>query len=215
MGSGDRRTSRGRPVATTPTDIERAAFELFAQRGFGATTMDDIARAVGVSRRTLFRYFESKNDIPWGQFGDTLDQFRRVLAEMPPDLALHEAVARGVVAFNDFPAEAEPSHRARMRLILTTPELQAHSVLRYAEWRRVISEFVAQRTGEDPDALLPQMVGHVSLGLALSAYEAWLNTAETPIGDMLVEALAALHEFFGAERNDPRRAAAAATPRSG
>lgn len=200
MPRDDRRAGRGRPVATTPVDIERAAFELFARQGFGATTMEDIAHAVGVSRRTLFRYFESKNDIPWGQFDDTLAGFRHVLAETPADVPLAEAVARAVVAFNDFPPEVEPSHRARMRLILTTPELQAHSVLRYADWRRVIAEFVAARTGELPDALLPQTVGHVALGLALSAYEAWLDSVGTSIGDVLVDALAALYDFLGAAR---------------
>lgn len=201
-------------MATTPAEIERAAFELFSCRGFGATTMEDIARAVGVSRRTLFRYFDSKNDIPWGQFDATLDRFRRVLAEMPEDMALHEAVARGVIAFNEFPPEAESSHRARMQLILTTPELQAHSVLRYSDWRRVIAEFVAERTGESPDALVPQVVGHVSLGLALSAYEAWLDSANAPIGDVLIDALAALRGFFGAEPMELRRGDVATSVRT-
>lgn len=199
MRPAERRAGRGRPVATTPEEIERAAFELFADRGFGATTMDDIARTVGVSRRTLFRYFDSKNDIPWGQFDATLDEFRRVLRAMPGDLALHEAVARGVMAFNDVPPHAIASHRTRMRLILTTPELQAHSALRYADWRRVIAEFVAERLGTEPEALLPQMVGHVFLGLALSAYETWLDSTDRAIADVMVEALAAFHRYFGAE----------------
>lgn len=59
-----RRSSVGRPEATSHAAIEEAAFALFAERGFEATTIDDIARAVGVSRRTLFRYYPSKNDIP-------------------------------------------------------------------------------------------------------------------------------------------------------
>ena len=44
----------------------------FEERGFEMTTMDDIAAAVGVGRRTLFRYYPSKNDILWGQFDDSL-----------------------------------------------------------------------------------------------------------------------------------------------
>ncbi|MGB0100191.1 MAG: TetR family transcriptional regulator, partial [Nocardioides sp.] len=139
-------SSRGRPVATSHAEIERVAFRLFAEHGFDAVTMTDIAAEVGVGRRTLFRYFESKNDIPWGQFDRTLDGFRAILAAQPLDLPLHEAVHRGVVAFNDFPSEAEPSHRDRMRLILETPTLQAHSVLRYAAWRAVIAEYVADRS---------------------------------------------------------------------
>lgn len=148
------RTTVGRPGATSHAEIEQAAFDLFTDRGFDQTTMGDIADAVGVGRRTLFRYFPSKNDIPWGQFDRTLEAFRLILDQAPRDIALHEAVHRSVVTFNAFPDDARPPHRDRMRLILSTPSLQAHSVLRYADWRRVIVEFVARRTGQDPtDAL--------------------------------------------------------------
>ena len=189
-------SSRGRPVATSHAEVERVAFRLFAERGFEAVTMADIAAEVGVGRRTLFRYFESKNDIPWGQFDRTLDGFRTILAGQPDDLPLHEAVHRGVVAFNDFPAGAEPSHRDRMRLILETPALQAHSVLRYAEWRAVIAEYVAERVGLEPDDLLPRTVGSVSLALALSAYVAWLQDPDADLAALLDEAASGLREYL-------------------
>lgn len=187
---------RGRPVVTTHGEIEQAAFRLFAERGFGATTLDDIAREVGVSRRTLFRYFDSKNDIPWGQFDRTLADFRALLDAMPADLPLREAVFRGVVEFNEFPDDAEPPHRDRMRLILETPALQAHSVLRYREWRQVISDYVARRLGLAPDALLPQTVGQVSLALALTAYERWLAEPDSTVPDLLREARDSLGDFL-------------------
>jgi mycofactocin system transcriptional regulator len=188
--------ARGRPVATTHGEIEQAAFRLFAERGFEATTLDDIAAAVGVGRRTLFRYFHSKNDIPWGQFDRTLADFRAILEAMPEELPLHEAVFRGVVAFNEFPDDAEPPHRDRMRLILETPALQAHSVLRYREWRQVICDYVARRRGLDPSDLLPQAVGHVSLALALTAYERWLARPDRTVPELLREAHDGLGDFL-------------------
>lgn len=191
----DRRTV-GRPVATSHSAIEQAAFRLFAERGFEATTLDAIAAGVGVGRRTLFRYFDSKSDIPWGQFDKTLDEFRTILRSMPEELRLHEAVHRGVLAFNDFPTDAQPSHRERMRLILTTPALQAHSVLKYAEWRSVIAEYVAERAGLEPDDLLPRTVGHVSLALALTAYEAWLAEERASLQQLLDDAMAALSFYI-------------------
>ena len=145
----------GRPPATSHAEIERAAFRLFALRGFDGTTLDAIAGEVGISRRTLLRYYDSKNDIPWGRFAETLDGFRATLAAMPDDLPLHQAVHAAVLAFNRFDLDAHPSHRERMQLILTTPALQAHSVLRYGEWRRVIAEYVARpprRRGRRPAA---------------------------------------------------------------
>lgn len=187
-----RRSLVGRPEATTHGAIEQAAFELFAERGFDATTLEAIAERVGVGRRTLFRYYASKNDIPWGQFDLTLAGFRDILAAMPVDIPLRDAVHRGVVAFNDFPADAQPPHTERMRLILRTPALQAHSVIRYAEWRGVIAEYVAMRRGLAPDDLLPRIVGQVSLALALSAYEHWLDNPGSSLQDTLNQAMSAL-----------------------
>ena len=192
------RTLAGRPEATSHAAIEQAAFRLFAERGFEGTTLDDIAEAVGVGRRTVFRYYASKNDIPWGQFDRTLDGFRKILDDMPEDLPLHVAVHRAVVAFNDFPEDARPHHRERMRLILETPALQAHSVLRYAQWRAVIAEYVARRTGLEPDDLLPSVVGQVSLALALTAYEQWLRRPGSSISKLLDEAMNALGQYVHA-----------------
>jgi mycofactocin system transcriptional regulator len=167
---------RGRPAVTSHAAIEQAAFRLFADRGFDATTLSDIAREAGIGQRTLTRYYRSKNDIPWGQFDRTLEHFAQLLATAPADLPLWERVHHAVVGFNQFPDDAEPPHRERMRLILDTPTLQAHSVLKYAQWRAVIAEYVAAETSTAPGDPLPRLVGHVSLALALSAYEQWLGS---------------------------------------
>ncbi len=156
-----RPTSVGRPEATSHAAIEQAAFRLFAERGFEATTLDAIADEAGVGRRTLFRYYPSKNDIPWGQFDATLEHFRETLASMPADLPMVQAVHRAIVDFNRFPPDAEPPHFTRIRLILETPALQAHSAIRYAQWRTVIAEYIAARTGQRPEDGLTQLVGYV------------------------------------------------------
>ncbi|MBD8608796.1 mycofactocin system transcriptional regulator [Aeromicrobium sp. CFBP 8757] len=190
------RPTRGRPVATTHEEIEEAAFRLFDERGFAETTVEAIAESVGIGRRTLFRYFDSKNDIPWGRFADSLDHFREILADSPPGLPLHESVHQAMLRFNDFGPQAAPQHRRRMGLILSTPALQAHSVLRYAQWRGVIADHVAQRTGLSPGDLLPVTVGHVSLALALSAYEFWLAHEESDLLDLLDSAMAGLRDHL-------------------
>jgi mycofactocin system transcriptional regulator len=186
----------GRPGATTHEQIEEAAFRLFDERGFADTTVEAIAEAVGVGRRTLFRYFDSKNDIPWGRFTNSLDHFRAILADMPADLPLHESVHRAVLRFNDFGPEAAAQHRRRMGLILSTPALQAHSVLRYAQWRGVIAEHVADRLGLDAGDLLPVTVGHVSLALALSAYEFWLAHDDADLLELIDSAMTGLRDHL-------------------
>lgn len=186
----------GRPRVTTAPEIERIAFGLFAEHGFAGTTLGDIADAAGVGRRTVLRYYESKNDIPWGQFADTLQHFAQLLAEMPLDLPLHEAVHRGVCAFNTFPAASLQSHRARMQLILTTPELQSHSVHQYLAWRSVISRYVARRTGQTESDLLPQVVGRVSLALALSAYDQWMRSDDADLVPLIDRAMGELRSYM-------------------
>ncbi|WP_395656581.1 mycofactocin system transcriptional regulator [Nocardioides sp.] len=191
-----RRSAVGRPEATSHAVIERAAFELFAERGFDAVTMADIAAEVGVSRRTLFRYFESKNDIPWGQFDLTLERFRTILRALPQMLPVHEVVHRGVLEFNRFDETAAPPHRERMRLILETPALQAHSVLRYAEWRAVVAEYVAERAGLDPHDALPETAGQVALALALSAYAIWLRSGALTLEQRLAQSMVDLRTYL-------------------
>lgn len=186
----------GRPVVTSHAEIEQAAFRLFAVRGFEGTTLEAIAQEVGVGRRTLFRYFGSKNDIPWGQFDRTLETFAQILHDSPEDLPVREAVHQAVLAFNEFPPDASPTHRDRMRLILETPALQAHSVLRYAEWRGVIADYVAERYDVSPDALFPQTVGQMSLALALAAYHAWLADSTSSLPALIDESMRGLREYL-------------------
>ncbi|GAB3661617.1 hypothetical protein GCM10027596_21870 [Nocardioides korecus] len=191
-----RPSALGRPGVTTHDAIEQGAFRLFARHGFEGTTLSMIADEVGVGRRTLTRYYPSKNDIAWGRFDLTLRGFADVLAATPPEVPLHVAVHRAVVAFNRFPADARPGHRERMELILGTPELQAHSVHRYADWRAVISAHVADRLGLGPDDLLPQVVGQVSLALTMSAYDHWLRRPGSDLEALLDQAMTALREHL-------------------
>ncbi|MBF4766227.1 mycofactocin system transcriptional regulator [Nocardioides agariphilus] len=190
------RQSVGRPVVTSHAAIEQSAFRLFAAHGFEGTTLEMIAAEVGVGRRTISRYFTSKNDIPWGQFDRTLTGFRQILDAMPPDLPVATAVRRGVLAFNQFPPDADPPHRQRMRLILETPALLAHSILRYEQWRAVIAEYVARRLGHSPGDLLPRTVGQVSLALALTAYESWLADDSADLNELLAATYDELTSFL-------------------
>lgn len=194
--STPRARTQGRPSATDHAAIEEAAFRLFEDQGFDSTTMEQIADSVGVGRRTLFRYFPSKNDIPWGQFDESLRHFREQLNAQPHDIPVAEAVNRCVVTFNDFDEVSIPQHRIRMRLILTTPALQAHSALRYGSWRQVIADYVGHRLGLAPDDLIPRMTGHVSLALAVTAYEQWLRDDDLPLTTTLRRTMQGLDEYL-------------------
>lgn len=186
----------GRRRSTSPYELEKVAFELFGSKGFEATTVDEIAAAAGIGRRTFFRYFESKNDVVWGSFSDHLGYMRARFAECPADQPLMDAVRTVVVDFNRFDPGEVPWHRRRMELILRVPALQAHSTLRYAEWRAVVAEFVATRLGLDTDTLVPQALAYAALGVALAAYEHWLITPDSDLTRILDTAFRNLASGF-------------------
>lgn len=158
---------------------------LFNERGFDATTVDDIATAAGIGRRTFFRYFASKNDVVWGRFAEGLVDLRASLAATPDDVDLGDALRKAIVAFNALEPAQVPVHRQRMTVIFSAESLLAHSTLMYAEWRDVIADFVAKRTGERADALQPRLVGHLMLGAAVAAYEQWLADSTADLAALL------------------------------
>ncbi len=189
----------GRPRVTSRAELERAALDRFALQGFDETTVDDIAAAAGISRRTFFRYFRSKNDVVWGDFDGMLGELEARLAAAPADRPMMTTLRDEVVRFNSIPPEAVVAHRQRMALILYVPALQAHSTLRYAAWRAVVAEFAARRLGAGPDDLGPRLVGHVALAAAVAAYEQWLTTPDADLASLLGDAFDAVAVRFAGD----------------
>jgi mycofactocin system transcriptional regulator len=176
--------------------VARTALELFAERGFEETTIEDIAEAVGVGRRTLFRYFSSKADMVWGEFDWVLDRLRAGLRETSPEEPLMQSLSTAVVESNRYERESLPELRIRMQLITRVPALQAHSMLRYAAWREVIAEFVAERVDQPVEALLPQTLAHAALGTSMAAFEVWVDNPSLDLVETLEEAYALLEAGF-------------------
>ncbi|WP_189316539.1 mycofactocin system transcriptional regulator [Streptomyces brasiliensis] len=205
----------GRPSATSRDRLEGLAFELFASKGFEQTTIDDIAAAAGISRRTFFRYHASKNDLVWGDFGGQLAGLRELLAACPSDVSMMDALREAVVSFNRFNPADVPWHRRRMELILRVPALQADSTLRYASWRHVVTAFVADRTGQPQDALLPRQIGYATLATCIAAYEQWLADQNADLAELLNTAMRELQGGFGGHEPKSGSAGGASVARSG
>jgi mycofactocin system transcriptional regulator len=186
----------GRRRVTSRVELEHIAFGLFATKGFEQTTVDDIAAAAGIGRRTFFRYFPSKNDIPWGMFEVELERMRARLKACPREVPLMDAIRVALVDFNKVDPEQIPWHRRRMELILRVPALLAHSTLRFAAWRDVVAEFVAERAGLRLDGLAPQAIAYAVLGVAIAAYEQWLDDPDADLGNLLDSAMRQLAAAF-------------------
>jgi mycofactocin system transcriptional regulator len=203
---GDRPDGGGQPGrrrVTSQAELEQVAFGLFEANGFEQTTVDDIAAAAGIGRRTFFRYFPSKNDVPWGMFELELERMRARLKASPRDIQLMDAIRVALVDFNQVEPAQVPRHRRRMELILRVPALLAHSTLRFAAWRAVVAEFVGERTGQRPDALAPQAIAHAVLGVAIAAYQRWLDDEDADLGVLLDAAVRELGAAYAAPGRSP------------
>ncbi|MEV1135815.1 mycofactocin system transcriptional regulator [Rhodococcus coprophilus] len=187
----------GRRPSTTRESLAAVGIELFRTRGFDETSVDDIAEAAGIARRTFFRYFPSKNAVAWGDFDGQLERMRRRLAEVQSDDSLADALTAALLDFNTFPASETERHRARMELILRTPALQGYSSVMYQGWRGAIAEFVARHTGARPDDHIPRTVAYLVLGVAVASYEQWLTDAESDLHDLLGTGMLTLSEGLG------------------
>jgi mycofactocin system transcriptional regulator len=175
----------GRRRSTTQDHIAEVALDLFDTYGFGEVSVDDVALASGIARRTLFRYYPSKNAIPWGDFDSHLRHFASLLDGADPQAPIRVALRAALLDFNTFEVSEAARHRQRMRVILQTAELQAYSMTMYAGWREVVARFVARRTGDRPGNLVPQTVAWLMLGVALAAYQHWLADDTVPLRQAL------------------------------
>ncbi len=112
------------------------------------------------------------------------------------DRPLMEALRHGVVESNRYPADQLPGLRTRMTLITGSEALQAHSALRYAEWRGVVADWAAARLGEEADDLRPRVLGYAALGTAMASFERWVANADEDLTALLDAAFLALAAGF-------------------
>jgi mycofactocin system transcriptional regulator len=180
--------------------LEAVALELFVSKGFDETSIDDIAAAAGIARRTFFRYYPSKTDLVWGDFGGELARMQSWLAAADPEVPMMEAIHQAVLEFNRLPPDLLPQHRRRLSLILGVPTLLANSTLRFAQWRAVVAAFAARRLDLAEDDLLPEVVAYSALGATLAGYGQWLRDEESDLTVLLDEALGQL--AIGFEHHD-------------
>ena len=175
--------------------IEKAALEVFAERGFEETTVEEIAAAAGISRRTFFRYFASKNDIPFGNFPALLEQLEEWLSSVSDDRPMFDVIVEAVLRFNRVHSDGPVAHRERMKLIMHTPSLRANAALRNADYLAALARFAARRMGEPEHAFGPQLVGHVSHGVTMAVYEAWLRDESSDLAELVHRGFALLEDL--------------------
>lgn len=201
---------RERKKERTARAIEDAALRLFAERGFQATTVADIADAADIAPRTFFAYFSSKESVLFGDFAETFQSLSDHLDARTGDLL--DALRAWIVDHierDGLPDERELRRRA---VIDATEQLLAHERELLARFETVIAAAAAQDLDAGPHDLHPRLVA-AAAGAALTVLRPDASAPELPPGiDPLApldDALAFLRGGMSALRR--RRARAAST----
>jgi len=196
-------------------ELMTIAMGLFARQGYEATTIDELAQTAGVSKRTFFRYFGSKEELVLGNQESIGQELADALAARPgtesPWLALRRTFDLVIVRMDAHPDRA----RVLLRMLNETPALMASQLARRSRWRDLLVPHLLDRldppvSGEsDPRAL-------AMAGAALACYEAvqgtWLSSGGTArvaeLMDQAMSALAPLEEHPDQHRaGEPARVA--------
>jgi AcrR family transcriptional regulator len=159
----------------TRRQLAEAAGELFAERGYAATTIDDIAAAVDVSPRTFFRYFPTKEDLVVALGATSLDLFLDALRSRPLNESLQVAVAAAVEQ-SLAPGWADTARvRSFLTLLQETPALRARWLEEAYAKRDRMAEIIAIRTGTDPSDLRNLLIaGAITLTIN-TALQVWAD----------------------------------------
>jgi AcrR family transcriptional regulator len=168
-------------VRKTREAIVAAAIDLFDRRGFDATTVDDIAEAAEVSRRTVFRYFRAKEDILFFDWSDSLAMLRKHMLWAKAGEPVTAVVRKAAVILSETVArdvERDPQiYRVRLSLIMNTPALMAHYFKLGFEWERAIAETVAPHLPGDPEAALhAHLLAAAAFGSLRAVLLVWAST---------------------------------------
>ena len=177
--------------------LEAAALELFTVRGFDAVTVDDLAAAGGVGRRTFFRYFPTKLDVVLGQLDDALAALVSALAALPSSTDPTTAARQAFLQVNAYSPGDEPVLRRRLALIETVPEVAARAAVRYEAWESAVALDAATRWGQAPDELRPQVFARVVVAAMRGVFTVWLAAPDAELRSLVMAAFDDLGRGFG------------------
>ena len=182
---------RDRRRTKLAAQIERIALSLFVQRGISAVTVDEIADAADISRRTFFRYFASKEDLLLGDRQRYDDSLARTLAKEQPSPS-PVRMLRDILVEMSHEVEAEAdTARLRLELFRKYPEEMSGAFAQQRAWSSTFMAMVAHRMGIDEYRdMRPALIVRVMISAANVALHNWFaRGAEQPLHELVEAAL--------------------------
>lgn len=187
-------TLRERTREAVRRQVRREALQLFVAHGFDATTIDDVAAASGISARSFFRYFATKEDVLIGEsiaFGQHVrDAFVARPSDEPVWTSLRACLQPMVVGMT---ADLQYGLNL-MRVVVSAPSLRAHHVEKHLAWEQLLIPKVIERLDGPPGtrALRAQTLTHAALACLDVALAVWADgdgdpTLETLLDEVFAE----------------------------
>lgn len=171
----ERNSSAGRPHAVPHSRLRSAALELFATNGYEATTVDEIARLAGMSRRTFFRYFGSKEDVIFPDHDALPAAVEGMLGSQPVGSPVASVCAAMRTVFESYLAEPEVAV-ARYRLSHTIPTLRDREIASVSRYQRLLTGYLGQRYGKSVEgALRAELVAAAVIAAHNHVLRRWLR----------------------------------------
>lgn len=178
----------------TRTAIADAAVALFTERGFAETTMDDVAEAAGVSRRTAYRHFPSKDDLVFEQPRRWLVHFNEHVSESLPGETQRERCRRGLLAVGHLIQAHADSIAAAYKVMVATPSLRGYNGRTEDEWFDRYMVLFTPMGALDPErAVQIATVAGALVGTTKALVGVW--AARLPHADMEAMTRAALDQL--------------------
>jgi len=189
--------------------ISHAAWALFAAGGYEATTVDEIAARAGVSRRTFFRYFSTKEDVAVGTSDAYAEEFLAAFRARPAREAPLDAIRHALRSMVLARAEDAAAVRAIIRLLRESPTVRRAMLARNARMEERLADLLAERLGADPRRdPTPALVAFVARALMDTAFNVWYDQQPPDPGAMVDDLFRRLRAVVAAApARAPRRAA--------
>jgi AcrR family transcriptional regulator len=154
-------------------EVARIAFDLFAERGFDATTTSEAAEAAGISRASFFRLFSSKEEAVLVAQEATGETIRDAITKRPDDEPIWVALREAFLKATDRYLEDPKSSRARERLVREDLALRARQMESRGRWVDAIQPDVARRIGKSPQSLDARVISVLAVSAFDSALRFW------------------------------------------
>jgi AcrR family transcriptional regulator len=164
---------RERKRQQTRERLTRVAMALFLERGFEATTLDDIAAAADISRRSFFHYFASKEDVVFAWQEESTAALIAAVATRPASESMLTAAENAIAAMA---RQLEPGEAIAMaRLKRENPALQARDQVKYEKLERALAEALGKRAGHKTEKLQARLVAMITIGAMRIGAEFWAD----------------------------------------